>query len=112
MFRSDAEPDKTSGNSPQKRNSVRQPERKRRFKRFALVQDPSDHSPLNEHLQPLGHPSRKLASFLNALEIIDRYPSLAERFRKHVGGGNGILDREVNAYSTYRRHCMGGITDA
>jgi hypothetical protein len=62
----------------------------------------SESSILDEELETLGHARRPLASALDALEVIVD-GSVGQKWgRQDVGCRDGILDRQVDAYSADR----------
>jgi hypothetical protein len=56
---------------------------------------------------------RPFAAGLHAGEklVVDSFVA-AQSFAKNIGGGDGLLNREIDAYPANRRHRMGGVPNA
>ncbi len=67
---------------------------------------------VRENLKSLGHARRKLAALLDFLESFIGHLAFEQRSSQNVRGGNGVLDGEIDADSSDRRHGMGGVPDA
>ncbi len=49
---------------------------------------------------------------LHRIEVLFGHRALEKARREDIGGGNGVLDGEIDSNATYRRHGMSGIADA
>ena len=112
MFGAKAEADYAGREPPQKRHPPQQPDRQRRRHLCGACQHASDHSILQDQLEPLRCARRKLAAALNGFEIPLRNRTLEKPRGENVRGGDRVLDREVDPDATDRRHRMSGVADA
>jgi hypothetical protein len=67
---------------------------------------------VDEHLTCLSGHRWKLAAFLNAATEFVKRSAIEERLRQGVCGGDGILNREVDAHASDWGHGMRGVADA
>ena len=83
----------------------------------AAAAEPSPkHTPdepvLQKDLESLRRPRRKRAAGLYRLQSRIGDPAVGEPRSQNIGGGNRVLDREIDADAADRRHCMSGVADA
>ena len=71
-----------------------------------------DDSVLDQDLEELGRLRGELAPFLDLIEVVRGHALLAEGDGEDVGGGDGVLDGEVDAHAADRRHRVRGVADA
>src|SRR5579885_1555243 len=112
MLRPNAEPDEARRQPAQRRKGGEQPQGEGRPERRRAGEHAADDAVLDEELDALRRPCRQLAPALDLMKM--RLPDLAAKQRagEDIGGGDGVLDREIDADAAHRRHGVRGIADA
>ncbi len=112
VFGAEAEPNQAGGESAQERQRPEKPQKQRRRQLSATVQNAANDAVLQNYLQPLRRPGRKIPVPLHRIEVLFGHRALKKARSQDIGGGNGVLHGEIDSNTTYRRHGMGGIADA
>ena len=112
MFRAEADSDDPCRDAAQGRNSSKNPQQARRFEWIRTSQHAPDYSVLHGDLKSLRGARRKLATLLHCAQVLLGDGSLLQARSQNIGGGDGVLDREVDPDAADRRHRMRGIADA
>src|SRR5712664_3935625 len=76
------------------------------------AKDALDHVILDCNLHPLCRAGGELAAPLHAGEFVVIRRSRAQWSGKNIGGGDRILNRQIDAHAANRRHRMGRVADA
>lgn len=100
------------GNAAQQRPSAHQPQKQWQRGLLPSAQHAADHAILQEDLQALRKTGRQLPPPLHCAKVIGDDSPSPERGGQDVGRGDSILDGEIDPDTAYRRHRVGGITDA
>lgn len=72
----------------------------------------ADDAGLDEDLQRLHHSRRPFPPRLHLVQQLDRHRPVPRRQSEDVGGGDRILNGEIDTHAAHRRHGVGGIADA
>ena len=112
VFRPHAKPDEPRRQSTQQRHSVEEAQHKRRLQGLLSREHAAHHAILDEQLNRLRHASRKFPAPLHRGHIRIAQRIVAQLRGKEIGGGDGVLDREIHADPADRRHGVGGVADA
>ncbi len=108
----DADADQPAWQAAQDGETGEEAERQWGLQLTRRAQYRDDDPSLDQHLDPLGDAHGQLAALLHPPQVIRGEPPLLQRSRKQVGGSDRVLDCEVDANATDRRHRMGGVPDA
>src|SRR5260370_34654996 len=65
-----------------------------------------------EKLEALRDAGRKIAARLQLVQVILGEPTLAQRRRENICGGDRVLNREIDADAAHRRHRVRRIANA
>ena len=112
VLRPEAHADDACRQPPQQREPPEHPHRERRLRRRGAAQHVADDAVLDRHLHALRHARRPFAPALHGAQVVQRRAALAQPRHQDVGGGDRVLDRQVDADAADRRHRMRGIADA
>src|SRR5690606_35634300 len=111
VLAADAKPDDARRDALENGKTLHQAQQSRRLRYGRAVEVPADDPVLNGHLQSLGHARRPQAPALDSFERAVRHLMLAQRRGEDVGGGNRVLNSEIDADAADRRHRVGRVTD-
>src|SRR2546425_6040269 len=92
----DPDADEPRRNAAQPRHSIQEPNDEWRPHRRLAAEHAADDATLNEELHRLRHTCRQLASALHVVEIARVHAALAQGKGQTVGGGDRVLDRQVD----------------
>jgi hypothetical protein len=67
---------------------------------------------LDQELEALRQTPRKIATYLYLAQMIIGEPAFAQRHTENIGGGDRVLNREVDADASHRGHRVRRIADA
>src|SRR6202790_5209553 len=112
MLGAKAEPDQPRGDARQERHMIEQPHQPGRLDRLVRAQHRVEDPLLDRHLQRLGQPRRQGAAALDGFQVRIPQRAVAQPPGQDIGGGDGVLDREIDAAPADRRHRMGAVADA
>src|SRR5215510_13709573 len=93
----DTEADEPAGDAAQARIAAEQARDEGGRHRRGRAEHRTDHPVLDRELDPLRDARGPLASPLDARQVVERHATLAKRPGQDVGGGDRVLDREVDA---------------
>ena len=112
MLAPDAEADQPRRDAPQEWQAIEQPECERHLVDDRLADDQrGQDAVVHGFLHALHDARRKLAPALHLLEQGIHILAASERPRENVRRGDRVLDGEVDADASHRRHGVRRITD-
>jgi hypothetical protein len=112
MLAPDAEADQARGYPAQERKPLEQSQRKRHLVEHRLADNQRrQHAVVHRTLRALDDLGRKHAPLLHFLQERIDILTPRERRRENVRGSDSVLDREIDADSSDRRHGVRRITD-
>ena len=111
VFGPEAHADDAAGELLEAGDAGEDAERERSIEGPGIVQDAVDDL-VGAGLQALRAQDGGLALGLNRVEMVAGEGAGAEWISEEVGGGDGVLDREVDADAADGRHGVGGVADA
>jgi hypothetical protein len=111
VFGAEAKPDQAGRESAQERQRPEKPQSQRRRQLSASFQNASNDAVLQNYLQPLRRPGRKIPMPLHRIEVLFGHRALEKARRQDIGGGNSVLHGEIDSNAAYRGHGMGGVVD-
>jgi len=112
MFGAEAHADEARWNSPEQRIPIEEAHGTRDLDRSLRLQCPDENGVLHDHLHPLSDSGREFSAPLNRLQLRSRRDPALQRLVKQVRCGHGILNGEVDADATNRRHGVRRVADA
>ena len=80
--------------------------------RSVMAQHVADDALLHEELHRLHHLGRPFAPRLHLGKQLAGHAPLAQRLPENIGGGDRVLNGEIDADAADRRHGVGRIADA
>jgi hypothetical protein len=102
MLGAKPEADHAGRNSAQKGALAEEPYSQRRRELPGFLEYPANHPVLDKDLELLRRTGRELPTTLNRAQVVMTWGPLAKTRGQDVGGGDGVLDREIYAHPTYR----------
>src|SRR4051794_8081199 len=106
MFRADADADEARRNAAQHREMFQQLQRPGWRDPFIRSENSANQSILNEYLYGLCEPSRQFAAALNPFQVGSGYVIPSKRRCEKIGGGNGVLNSQIDSDTPDGRHRM------
>jgi hypothetical protein len=108
-----AETHEAGGQAAQDRKSDEEPQEPRRRGLAGAAEDTRNHVLLNDDLDALNDLRWPFAPLLHLRQkLIAQRPLASQRPGENIGGGDRVLNGEVDADATDRRHRMRGVADA
>ena len=108
----DANGQQPAGDAAQQRDPVEQFEHERRLRPLRRREGAADDLVLHDELEPLREAHGECSARLDRAEVVVAHGTGLERRDQAVGGGDCVLDGEVDADAADRRHRVRGIADA
>jgi hypothetical protein len=112
MLRTEADANDSCRNSPQIGPAPQQLQGPREREGAGVAEHAADDVVLNGQLETLRCPRRELSAPLDPLKLGFRRRPFHKNRTEDVGGGNCVLDGQVDSDPADRRHGMCGIADA
>src|SRR5260221_6863596 len=113
MLGAEADADEARGEAAQDVPAAQQPERQRQRQRPGAAEHAADDAVLDQQLHALDEARRRLAPTLHLIErLVADVAAAAQARHQDVGGGDRILDGEVDADAADRRHGVRRVADA
>jgi hypothetical protein len=112
VLREDTEPDQAGGDRLQDRVAAQRPQDQGWLGREAAGQQGGEEAVLDGALSPLDEHGRQHAAKLDPRQVPARQGSVPQGPGEEVGGGDGVVDGQVDADPTDGGHGMGGVADA
>ena len=111
MLGTEPDSDYAGGNAPQNWPAPEQLQRPWKGQRFCAAKDPPDNIVLNDDLKSLRGPSWEISPLLDRVKLAFGGSSLQKFWADYVRRCNRVLNREIDPYTSDRRHRMCCITD-
>ena len=112
VFGAEAETDDAGGKAAQIGEASEHFERPGRRDGLRAIQHAANHAILYEDLQRLRGARWKSSALLDSEQVILSEHAVEELGRQDIGGGDGILNREIDSHAADGRHGMSRIADA
>ena len=112
VFGAEAEADEAGGDAAEEGPAVEETEGPSGSERFGTAEDAGDDVVLDDELKTLGGVRGKCSAPLDGFEIPCGESSVAKPRGEDVGGGDGILNREIDADTANGRHGVRSVADA
>ncbi len=99
-------------NSAKRRKQVQQSELPWQLERFGAAEHAPNDSILNRDLQSLRGDSGKRTAFLNGPKVFGRRHPDSKFRTENVGGGDGVLNGEIDSNAADGRHSVSSVSNA
>src|SRR6266567_1353401 len=111
MLGTEPDSDYAGGNAPQNWPAPEQLQRPWKGQRFGAAKDPLDNVVLNDDLKSLGGPSWEISPLLDGVKFACGGSALQRLWADYVRRCYHVLNREIDSYTSDRRHGVRCITD-